>query len=71
MVRKSRTTNDISNATDPDLHTALVLKRAALLARKIAIQTVTNLVIVRKGQITRISAKELQQSRTIEETDAS
>ena len=62
---------DISEAKDPDLRAALgALKRAALMARKIAIQTGTNLVIFKNGQLIRISAKELLQSGAPEETEA-
>jgi hypothetical protein len=38
------------------------LQRASLLARQIAIQTGTNLVIVKNGQLLRISPGELRQS---------
>ncbi|MEY4766666.1 MAG: hypothetical protein RI907_3339 [Pseudomonadota bacterium] len=54
--------NDISDAKDPDLRASLdALRRAAQLARKTAIQTETSLVIVKDGQIKRISADELRQ----------
>ncbi len=54
--------NDISNAKDPDLRASLVaLRRAAQQARKTAIQTETNLVIVKDGRMQRISADELRQ----------
>ena len=53
--------NDISNAKDPDLRNALAaLRRASLMARKIAIQTDTNIVVIRDGKIIRISADELR-----------
>ncbi len=62
-------TNDISDAKDPDLRGALdALRRAAQLARKTAIQTDTNLVIVKDGQIQRISADELRQQAATAET---
>jgi hypothetical protein len=48
----------------------MALKRAALLARKTAIQTDTNLVVVKNGKLTRISATELVQSSTPELTEA-
>ncbi len=52
---------DISNAKDPDLRASLdALRRAAQQARKTAIQTETNLVIVKDGQLKRISADELR-----------
>ena len=53
---------DISEAKDPDLRASMAaLQRAALQARKTAIQTGTNLVIVKDGQLLRISAEELSQ----------
>jgi hypothetical protein len=54
--------NDISNAKDPDLRASLdALRRAAQQARKTAIQTETDLVIVKDGRMQRISADELRQ----------
>jgi len=54
--------NDIANAKDPDLRASLAaLRRAAQQARKTAIQTETNLVIVKDGRMQRISADELRQ----------
>ena len=53
--------NDISNAKDPDLRASLgALRRAAQQARTTAIQTETNLVIVKDGRMQRISAAELR-----------
>ena len=55
-------TKDISEAKDPVLRASMAaLQRAALQARKTAIQTGTNLVIVKDGQLLRISAEELSQ----------
>ena len=55
-------TNDISNAKDPDLRASLgALRRAAQQARKTAIQTETDLVIVKDGRMQRISPEELLQ----------
>ena len=55
-------TNDISNAKDPDLLASLgALRRAAQQARKTAIQTETDLVIVKDGRMQRISPEELRQ----------
>ena len=52
---------DISKATDPDLRTALgALQRASLMARETAMQTDTELVIVKNGQMLRITADELR-----------
>ena len=53
--------NDISNAKNPDLRNALAaLRRASLMARKIAIQTGTNIVVISDGKMIRISADELR-----------
>lgn len=53
--------HDISQASDPDLHASLTaLRRAAALARKMAIQTGTDLIVVRDGQMVRISADTLR-----------
>jgi hypothetical protein len=51
---------DISEAEDPDLRGSMAaMRRAAESARKIAIQTGTDLIVMRDGKITRISAKDL------------
>ncbi|MCP9848516.1 hypothetical protein [Cyanobium sp. Morenito 9A2] len=61
--------NDISNAKDPDLRASLgALRRAAQQARMTAIQTQTNLVIVKDGRMQRISADELRQQAKAEQT---
>ena len=52
--------NELATAKDPDLRSALsALRRAALSARRTAIQTGTHLVIVEDGRLQRISAVEL------------
>ena len=52
---------DISRAKDPDLRGSLpAMRRAAAMARKIAIQTGTGLVINRNGKPVRIPASELR-----------
>jgi hypothetical protein len=61
--------NDISNAKDPDLRASLgALQRAAQQARKTAIQTETNLVIVKDGRMQHISADELRQQAKAKNT---
>jgi hypothetical protein len=56
---------DISQAKDPDLRASLAaMQRAAQSARKTAIQTDTAIVMVREGQLVRVSAAELQQQIT-------
>lgn len=53
----------ISEAKDPDLRGSVAaMNRAAELAREIAIQTDTNLIVVIDGQIVRIPAKELREA---------
>ena len=52
---------DLSEAKNPDLRASLAgMRRAAALARKIAIQTDTEIVLVRDGKPVRISAAELR-----------
>lgn len=52
---------DISQAKDPLLRASLeALRRAAAMARQTAIQTSTELVISRDGQVVRIPADELR-----------
>jgi hypothetical protein len=52
---------DIREAKDPVLRgSATAIRRAAALARKTAIQTNTDLIIVKAGKLTRIPAKELR-----------
>lgn len=54
--------DDLTKAKDPDVRAALgALRRAAQAARKTAIQTETNLVIVKDGRLQRIGAAELTQ----------
>lgn len=55
---------DISTAKDPDLRASLIaMRRAAALARKTAIQTNTGIVVVRDGQLLRITAQELREGQ--------
>ena len=51
----------IAQARNPDLRASMAaMRRAAQLARQIAIQTNTGIVMVRDGQCVRISAQELR-----------
>jgi mRNA degradation ribonuclease J1/J2 len=60
---------DLSEAKDPDVRASLgALKRAAQLARQTAIQTETNIVIVKDGKMLRISADELRQQALAKES---
>jgi len=53
--------DDIFKAKDPDLIQSMAgMKRAALEARKIAIQTGTSIIVRDNGRIIRRSAKELE-----------
>jgi len=57
-------TKDISKARNPDLRASLVaLHRAAEMARQVAIQTNTAIVVTRNGKLTRVPAQELQTVR--------
>lgn len=52
---------DISEATDPLLRGSMpAMRRAAELARKIAIQTNTGLIVMREGKLTRLSGEALR-----------
>lgn len=52
---------DLSRAKNPDLRASLAaLKRASELARRRAIQTNTEIVIVEAGRVRRISAAQLR-----------
>jgi hypothetical protein len=52
---------DIANAKNPILRGSLdALRRAAAMAREIAIQTGTELVISKDGKVVRIPAEELR-----------
>jgi len=65
-------TRDISEAKDPDMRTAMAaLKRAALQARKTAIETGTRLIIVKDDQLLKISPAELRQQIEPNNTPAS
>jgi hypothetical protein len=53
---------NIQEAKDPDLRAcSAAMQRAAQAARKTAIQTGTNLIIVKDGKLTRISAQALRE----------
>ena len=52
---------DLSEAKNPDLRASLAgMRRAAALARQTAIQTDTEIVLVRDGKPVRITAAELR-----------
>jgi imidazolonepropionase-like amidohydrolase len=61
MISPNKPARDISEAKDPDLRNSLAaMQRAAQMARKIAIQTNTGIVVVSDGKIVRITAEELR-----------
>ena len=55
---------DISEAKNPDLRAALVaMRRAAEMARRVAIQTDTEIIVVRDGKPVRISAAQVREGK--------
>ena len=55
---------DLSKARNPDLRASLAaMVRAAELARQIAVQTGTAIVVVRDGKPVRITAEELRREK--------
>lgn len=55
---------DLSQAKNPVLSGSLAaMRRAALLARKTAIQTDTEIVLVRAGKLVRIPAEQLRSGK--------
>lgn len=60
---------DITKAKSPELRASMAaLRRAGAMARKIAIQTDTRLVIVEHGKLVRISADQLRRDPSNEKT---
>jgi hypothetical protein len=58
------TPQDLAKAKNPDLRASLAaLRRAAEMARNIAIQTDTDIVIVKDGKPVRVSAEALRRER--------
>lgn len=56
---------DLSKARNPELRASLAaLRRAAALARRTAIQTDTDLLVVKDGKLVRIPAEQLRQDET-------
>jgi hypothetical protein len=64
MGRKSVKPQDLSRAQNPDLRASLAaMLRAAELARQTALQTGTAIVVVRDGELVRITAEELRRGQ--------
>lgn len=62
-------TQDLSKAKTPEMRASLAaLRRAGALARKTAIQTDTDLVIVKDGRLVRISPDQLRRDVGHEKT---
>ncbi|MCV2219380.1 hypothetical protein [Thauera sp. Sel9] len=58
------TQQELSKATNPDLRASLVaMRRAAEMARKTAIQTDTEIVVVKDGKPVHITAEELRREQ--------
>jgi hypothetical protein len=54
---------DLQEAKNPDLRaSAVAMHRAAELARKIAIQTGTDLIVMKDGKLTRLHPRDLRES---------
>jgi hypothetical protein len=65
------TPRDISEAKDPDLRSALTaLQRASAMARKVAIDTGTELVIVSDGRLMLVDPRDLSQVALVEKPPA-
>lgn len=59
---------NIQEAKDPDLRaSSAALRRAAQAARRTAIQTGTNLIIVKDGKLTRIPAQVLREAASADD----
>jgi hypothetical protein len=64
MGRKPLTQQDISKARNPDTRASLAaMQRAAKMARETAIQTDTEIIVVRDGKLLRISAAQLREGK--------
>lgn len=58
------TQQELSKAKNPDLRASLVaMRRAAKMARSTAIQTNTEIVIVKDGKPVRVTAEELREEQ--------
>lgn len=58
------TQQELPKAKNPDLRASLAaMQRAAQLARQIAIQTNTEIVVVRDGKLVRIPAEQLREEK--------
>lgn len=66
MGREFVTEQELSKAKNPDLRASLAaMRRAADMARRTAIQTNTEIVIVKDGKPVRVTAEELRKERRV------
>ena len=64
MGRKRLTQEELWKAKNPDIRNSLIaMKRAAEMARQIAIQTNTAIVLFKDGKTVRIPADQLRESK--------
>jgi len=64
MGRKRMTQEELWKAKNPDIRNSLIaMKRAAEMARQIAIQTNTAIVLFKDGKTVRIPADQLRQPK--------
>ena len=70
MGRKHLKAQDLSKAKNPELRASLAaMERAAAMARQIAIQTNTAIVVVRDGKMIRIPADQLRREEQDEKPE--
>ena len=64
MGREPVTPQELSKAKNPDLRASLAaMRRAAEMARRTAIQTDTDIVVVKDGKPVRVTAAELRREQ--------
>ena len=72
MGRELITMKSIQEANDPDLRASVAaMNRAAEAARKIAIETGTDLIIMKNGKLTRIPADALREANPLADSKPS
>jgi mRNA degradation ribonuclease J1/J2 len=63
--KKTMKALDISKAKNPDLHASYVaMERAAKLARDVAIETNTAIIVLEDGKLVRITADQLRAEKS-------
>jgi hypothetical protein len=72
MGREPMTMKSIQEAKDPDLRASVAaMNRAAEAARQTAIQTGTDLIIMKNGKLTRIHADALREANPLADSKSS